>query len=681
MLSIFGNKKEQTNDDKILEEIQEQEEIETKEVKKLDEFLDNTNVRGIYPFSWEEFPDHIESGSNYIRTLTIIDYPKRKQGNWLSELKRKKGNITIVQHFESSNSREMVEYYNKAIKNKEAEKIDTFDPLRKKRIQQAIDTANMQMNKYLDSDVTFVYQCMYVFLQAESLEELEALTDSVTNTLTKLQLRPMNPIKAQYQAFWSAIPLGENLLRDYTYQQSNTEVASSTFPFDDGEVLDLTPRSDIEGINKDTDSLIAVDYSDERNVLNQNMVVIGTSGVGKTTYMKQKILKYIAKGTKVFIIDPENEYTDIVERYGGVVVHLSSNSETKINPLQIFTEEIESETSVEVTIETLVKDKIQRVLGFFQVLKPDLNQVEKSVIDRALRDVYKNSGILKYDSTKNISNDQYPILADVYQQIERMKNGNQTDQERFERIRDFYYILDSYVNGSSTLFNGTTNINIETDLLSFDLKSLQNQADTQGAAYLNTFSFLWDEITKNKTENIKLFVDEFHFLTQNPDASTFFYQAYKRFRKYKAGAIAGTQQIQDVLDGTMENGKNVGEAIIGNSYTKLFFGLDKSGLRDIEEKLQIKFSSKERRLLAKKRQGEALLINGSKRAFMKVALSPVELRLIDLRQYAVKYHGYTYEEVNTKTTHELEAEIPPIDYEERIKMSEIEKEEALSFQF
>lgn len=131
----------------------------------------------------------------------------------------------------------------------------------------------------------------------------------------------------------------------------------------------------------------------------------------------------------------------------------------------------------------------------------------------------------------------------------------------------------------------------------------------------------------------------------------------------------------------MENGKNVGEAIIGNSYTKLFFGLDKSGLRDIEEKLQIKFSSKERRLLAKKRQGEALLINGSKRAFMKVALSPVELRLIDLRQYAVKYHGYTYEEVNTKTTHELEAEIPPIDYEERIKMSEIEKEEALSFQF
>src|SRR5699024_4856151 len=130
------------------------------------------------------------------------------------------------------------------------------------------------------------------------------------------------------------------------------------------------------------------------------------------------------------------------------------------------------------------------------------------------------------------------------------------------------------------------------------LKALQNEQDIQGAAYLNTFSYLWYEITKNKTENIKLFVDEFHFLTQNPDASTFFYQAYKRFRKYKAGAIAGTQQIQDVLEGTMENGKNVGQAIIGNSYTKIFIGLVNRVLEDFEEKLQIKFSSKERRLLA-----------------------------------------------------------------------------------
>src|SRR5699024_1706741 len=166
------------------------------------------------------------------------------------------------------------------------------DPLKKKRLEKAIQSAELQMSKYLDSEVTYLYQSMYVYLQADSLEELNVLTDSVEGTLMKLQLRPITPIKAEYHAFWSAMPIGENLLRDYTYQQSNTEVASSTFPFDDAEILDLEPQSDIEGINKDTESLIAINYQDKRNVLNQNMVVIGTSGVGKTTYMKQKILKY-----------------------------------------------------------------------------------------------------------------------------------------------------------------------------------------------------------------------------------------------------------------------------------------------------------------------------------------------------------------------------------------------------
>lgn len=660
----FGKRKEKAQEEKQ-NSLNEDFEIEESEViENLDDVLDDSVMESVYPFSWEEFPDHIESGSNFIRVLTIVDYPKIKSGNWLAELKRKKGNITIVQHFESSNSYQMVDYYNKAIKNKEAEKIDTYDPLKKKRIEKAIETAEMQMNKYLDSEVTYVYQSMYVYLQADSLEELNALTDSVENTLMKLQLRPVVPTKAMYHAFWSAIPISENLLRDYTYQQSNTEVASSTFPFDDGEMLDVSPKSDIEGVNKDTDSLIAINYQDKRNVLNQNMVVVGTSGVGKTTYMKMKILRYIAKGIKIFIIDPENEYTDIVERFGGDVVHLSSNADTKINPLEVFSDVIfdeDEDLGTEVTMELLVKNKIQRLKGFFQVIKPDITQVEKSILDSVLRDVYRNSGVFQYTHLSEISHDKWPILSDIYQQIEFMKKS---DPDRYNKIEDFYFILDSYVNGSNTLFNGTTNININTDLLSFDLKALQNEPDSQGAAYLNTFSFLWDEITKNKTENIKLFVDEFHFLTQNPDASTFFYQAYKRFRKYNAGAIAGTQQIQDVLEGTMDSGKNVGQAIIGNSYTKVFFGLDSQGLEDIEDKLSVDFSEKERRLLLKKKQGEALIINGSKRAFNIVSLTDEELRLIDPEQWKMKHPS---------------EEIP--NYSERIKMTPIEKDEALSFQY
>src|SRR5699024_1896079 len=193
----------------------------------------------VFPFSWEEFPDHIESGDNFIRVLAIVGYPKTKVGNWLAPLKRKKVNITIVQNFESSNASQMVDYYNTTIKNKEAELIDTYDPMRKKRLEQQIETAYMQMNKYLDREITYQAQHLYVYIQADNLDALNASTDSVSNTLTKLQLKSMNPIKTQDHAYCSAMPIGEILLRDYTYQKSKTEVAQSVIPFEDDEILDL----------------------------------------------------------------------------------------------------------------------------------------------------------------------------------------------------------------------------------------------------------------------------------------------------------------------------------------------------------------------------------------------------------------------------------------------------------
>src|SRR5699024_6861065 len=124
--------------------------VPTEDLSNLDEFLDRNSLDDVYPFSFEEFPDHIESGDNFIRVIAIVDYPKVQYGNWLSELKRKKGNITIVQFLEGSSSSKMITHYNDTIKNKEAELLKTYDPLKQKKLKQQIDTANRQLDKYLE---------------------------------------------------------------------------------------------------------------------------------------------------------------------------------------------------------------------------------------------------------------------------------------------------------------------------------------------------------------------------------------------------------------------------------------------------------------------------------------------------------------------------------------------------
>lgn len=58
-------------------------------------------------------------------------------------------------------------------------------------------------------------------------------------------------------------------------------------------------------------------------------------------------------------------------------------------------------------------------------------------------------------------------------------------------------------------------------------------------------------------------------------------------------------------------------------------------------KLRMTFSDKEKKLLERRRQGEALMIYGSQRAFMRVELTEEELRLIDPEAYQEKYHRET----------------------------------------
>lgn len=205
----------------------------------VERIIDRDSIHDILPFSWEQYPTYVQSGENFIRVLAVVDYPEKAYGNWLSELKRRKSNINVVQYLESSSSTTMIDYYRKTISNKEAELIKTFDVVKQKTLRKQIDSANLQLDKYLDNTTTFIYQYTYIYLRADSLMELDELTESVKNTLVKLQLKTITPVKATFQAFWSAMPIGENLLKEYTYKESNTEAASSMFPFDDGEILTL----------------------------------------------------------------------------------------------------------------------------------------------------------------------------------------------------------------------------------------------------------------------------------------------------------------------------------------------------------------------------------------------------------------------------------------------------------
>lgn len=600
-------------------------------INEIKGLIDRESLESIYPFVFELNREYIASSGNYIKPYVILTYPSEPKGNWLSPLKKLKGNITISQFVEPANGEALNNYYNETIKNKEAELLRTVDYKMQQNIKKEIQTAKQQLEQSLDEKSAYVYLYTYVLLQGGSEAELRSLEKNLNRILLKLHIKAVTPYRRIDDAYWSTLPIQKNLLKEYTYHMTNSTSASSFFPFDDNEICDITPTSTLEGINKETDSWISIDYKNKSKTLNRNKVVIGTSGVGKTTYMWSILLKKIALGDdKIYIIDPEDEYSENVLRYGGTVIDLSSNSETIINPFQIFSLTLDDDSAIsndqltEINVEKLIKQRIQRLKGFHKVLKPGMNQEEISIISSISKKLYS-----KFEEIKNIKkmkNSDWPILEDLYNQITEMKQEN---PDKFKKVESYYYILEDFVHGSSTLFNGFTNIELNTNVVSFNLKPLQTERDVQGAAYLNTFSYLWEVITGDKTQSCEVFCDEFHFLLLNEESADFFFQAFKRFRKYNAGATVTTQQIEDVLKAPNDKGA----AIVGNSYTKVFFGLEGREVDVLKSELKLSFSEKETSFLKRQSQGEALITYGSQRAFLKVVLTEEELRILNPEKY------------------------------------------------
>ncbi|WP_061410303.1 VirB4 family type IV secretion system protein [Bacillus pumilus] len=618
------------------------EKVEPEQINEIKGLIDRDTIDKINPFVFELQREYIASGGNYIKPYVIMSYPKRPQGNWLLPLKKLKGNVVISQHMEPASTDIMQAYYNDAIKNKQAELLRTIDPKKHKQIESEIKAAEAQLEESMEERSTFLYLYTYILIQAQSEKELNLLEKSVNNVLNQTRLQATTPYRRMDDAFWSTLPIGMNELKEYSYSMTNSNSASSFFPFDDNEIHDLTSTSTIEGKNLDTNSNIAVDYRNPDKTLNRNKIILGASGTGKSTYIGKDILIKIAENIHYnYLIDPENESSERVKRLGGTVLDLSSASPYRLNPFDIHSVYLESDEDHVIKsadtdlsdqeIEGLINQKVERMKGIHRILMPEMDRAQLSIISYECKKLYT-----RLREVKNIGKmkpTDFPILEDLYNALMKLK---ETDIRRFETVQTYCDVLENCVFGSSTILNGHTNIDLTSKLISFNLKPLQTEKDMQSVVYLNTFSYLWEIITSTKSTSNHLFCDEFHFLLTNPDSRDFFKQAFKRFRKYNAGVTVTTQQIEDILqeDTTVSGAsQTIGASLVGNSYTIVLFGMAPNEVEDVRDKLKIKLSEKEQAFLRRKRQSEALFLYGEKRAKMEVKLTTEELRLFNPARY------------------------------------------------
>ena len=74
----------------------------------------------------------------------------------------------------------------------------------------------------------------------------------------------------------------------------------------------------------------------EHNRNNANMIILGTSGSGKSTAAKLLLRTHIRNNYQLVVIDPEGELEDMCALYGGDFISLGKGGQFgMINPLEV----------------------------------------------------------------------------------------------------------------------------------------------------------------------------------------------------------------------------------------------------------------------------------------------------------------------------------------------------------
>ena len=179
----------------------------------------------------------------------------------------------------------------------------------------------------------------------------------------------------------------------------------------------------------------------------------------------------------IIICDPEAEYFPVVHRLGGQVIKISPTSSQYVNPMDMSLNYSEDDSPLAL--------KSDFILSFCELAaggRNGLEPVEKTVIDRAVRTVYRP--YLADPKPENV-----PILEDLYDEILRQP------EPEAKRIAA---ALELYVHGSLNVFNHRTNVDINNRLVCFDIKELGKQLKNLGMLVIQ--DQVWNRVTVNRSE-------------------------------------------------------------------------------------------------------------------------------------------------------------------------------------
>lgn len=549
-------------------------------------------------------------GDAYVSVLTLVSYPSLVNIGWLGAVANV-NNTRMVMTISPTDNQEISNTLKKSISELKSKMININDYndqiLFNNQMQDLVELVNRIDREHERFSLLTVNFLCY----GETRESMEKAKKELKATLSAYGLGGADLMFEQERSLKMCLPtMYCDLEKQYGLPIPMMTVASS-FPFifqnlqDDGDAIMLG--------NDALGGLIFFDLwkrTNKRN--NSNAVIIGKSGSGKSTLIKKLIRGAWCRGSKIIVIDPEREFRDLCENVGGCWIDCGTGTSGIINPLEVRlgADDFDDKDSKDVNND--LSKHFQTFRTFIKYYLQDLSAYELTKIEEILIEVYRDKGIDFDTDLSKLSSDDYPIMQNLYNKIREKLTEAKVNKEARNVVESLEKICSmlkrATIGADARLFNGTSSIKVDnnSDFIVLDINSLVDSDDTiLKTQFFNILSWCWNEISKNRNEQVILVCDESHLLIDpnNKDGIDFLKRTSKRIRKYNGSLWTISQNLADYCSAGLER---YGQVIIDNSAYLMIMAQGQKEIDSVKD--MMKLSESEVQFLTTASRGQGLFV-------------------------------------------------------------------------
>nr|WP_255658408.1 DUF87 domain-containing protein [Actinoplanes sp. L3-i22] len=547
-------------------------------------------------------PDHVQVADGYTATLIVTGYPAQVGPAWLEPLLSWPGRLDVVLFIDPLSAPAAATRLRRQRARLESSRLSdagrgrVSDPL----TDAAADDAAELADRVARGESKLFRVGLYLCVTASTPPELREALAQVRATAAAVLLDTQPATWRQLAGWQCGLPLATDGLR--MRRVMDTGALAAAFPLAGADLPAPLPGRPgpsggvLYGLNRASHGVV---WWDRWSQDNANGVVLARSGSGKSYFVKLEILRSLADGVHIAVIDPENEYLRLAQAVGGAGIVLGAGG-VRLNPLDIPATDRRDQAR---TRRALFLHTLVAVL-----LGEQPPPAERAALDRAVVDAYERAGISTDPGTWHRP---APLLRDVTAAMSRQHG---TAGENLAAR------LSPWTHGSfRELFDGPTSTVPAGQLVCWSTRALADEL--RPAAMLLALDAIWRDVDNPLDDPPRrlVVVDEAWTLMQHSDGARFLARLAKQARKRRAGLLIASQDVLDVL------GSDLGQIVIANAATQVL-------LRQAPQSIDLvttafALSAGEARTLLTARRGEALLLSGTHRVGFQVVAAPTEHRL------------------------------------------------------